>query len=62
MNACTKIFRLMVKKTDSASGRAAMVAILFVVCLAISFLTRTAAAAPVEEHKSTEVVELRLDG
>jgi membrane-bound serine protease (ClpP class) len=62
MNPCTEKFSLMCRTSARASTPATMVAILFVACLAISFLIRSIAAAPVEEHQSTEVLELKLDG
>ena len=59
MNACTKKLRLMCERS---AARLITVAILFGACLAVTFLMRTVAAAPVEEQKSTEVLELKLDG
>jgi len=59
MNADTKKLRRMCKRS---AGRLITFAILLGACLAITFLLRTVAAAPVEEHKSTAVLELQLDG
>ncbi len=39
-----------------------IVAISFVICLSTAFLMRVNAASAVEEHKSAEVLELKLDG
>ncbi|MEQ1473492.1 MAG: nodulation protein NfeD [Candidatus Acidiferrum sp.] len=59
MSACTEIFRFMRKGRVCAR---VVAAIAFVICLSVSFLFRASAASAVEEHKSTEVLELKLDG
>jgi membrane-bound serine protease (ClpP class) len=59
MNARTKKLSLLRKRS---AGRLVTAAILFVAGLAMTFLMRTVAAAPVEEHKSAEVLELKLNG